>query len=69
MLEIPRSASFHEGHDKIPVKFSKLLMNLKTHTHITQVPQKNQFLSLRFQEVNFSSCAHTVNFHLVPEHQ
>lgn len=56
-LEIPRSASFPEGDDKILVKFSKLLMNLKTHTHITDLPQRNKFLSLRFQEVNSSSGA------------
>lgn len=52
-LRIPRSVLSHEGHDKIPVKFSKLLMDLKTHTHITELPQRNQFLSLRFQEMNF----------------
>lgn len=33
-----------EGIDKIPGQFSKLLMNLKTHTHITDLPQRNQFL-------------------------
>lgn len=56
-FRISKNASFQEGTDKTPLKFSKLLMNLKTHTHITDLPQRNQFLSLKFQEVNFSSGA------------
>lgn len=75
MLEIPRSASFPEGDDKILVKFSKLLMNLKTHTHISLTYHREinfflwDFRRWILAQVHQKLSVHTADFHLVPEHQ